>query len=202
MILTRYVKARISKVVKRLTNRLSSSYKINSIHDSYVAHAALSGCKTEIMTDTFIDKLSKVGSYCYIGRNVNITKTEIGNYCSIANNVSIGQGEHIVSNISTHSMFYDNAHEVLTAKHCVIEHDVWVGVDAIILRGVRIGIGAIVGANSVVTENVPPFAIVVGSPAKVIKYRFDVETQHQILDSHWWGKNPAEAKKIFDGLEK
>lgn len=202
MRLSKYIKNRISQCWKAILNRLSTSYKLNYIQGHGVSRVALQGLDTKVMEGSTIDKKSVIGSYSYIGKNVSITRTEIGNYCSIANNVSIGQGEHLTDNISTNSMFYDNAFEILTDKKCVIGHDVWIGVDAIILRGVTVGDGAIIGANSVVTKDVPAFSIVVGSPAKIVKCRFDTETQYQISESKWWDKTPAEAKKIFDELEK
>ena len=74
-------------------------------------------------------------------------------YVSIANNVTIGAGEHDLNKISTSSLFYDNAYDVLTEKDCIIGNDVWIGVDSIIRRGVTIGNGAIIGANSFVNQD-------------------------------------------------
>ena len=153
------------------------------------------------MDNTEVDFSSSIGKYCYIGKNCFITKANIGNYCSIANNVSIGQGEHCTSRISTSSLFYEDTYEVLTSKDCTIENDVWIGVDAIILRGVLIGNGAIIGANSVVTKNVPPFAIVVGSPAAIIRYRFNNTQIGKILKSKWWDLDLKMARKEIGKLE-
>ena len=73
--------------------------------------------------------------------------------------------------VSTNTIFYEDAYDDLTKKECIIENDVWIGTDAIILRGVHIGNGAVIGANSVVTKDVPDFAIVAGVPAKIIKQK-------------------------------
>lgn len=148
------------------------------------------------MEGTVIDNLTHIGKYCYI------TKTVIGNYCSIANNVSIGQGEHDLSKISTNSVFYENTYDELTKGNCTIGNDVWIGVDSIIKRGVRINNGVVIGANSVVTKDVPAYAIVVGSPAKVIRYRFTVKKIKLIEKSEWWNFSTFEAKKIFNELEQ
>lgn len=78
----------------------------------------------------------------------------------------------------------------------VIENDVWIGDDCMVLQGVHIGQGAVVGANSVVTKNVPPYAIVVSSPARVIKYRFDEETVQQLLQSRWCDIHPERLIEI------
>ncbi len=149
------------------------------------------------MPGTFIDKKSEIGGYTYVGRNCNITRTPIGRYCSIANNVSIGQGEHYVDRISTSSLFYVNAYDELTRKTCEIGNDVWIGVDAIILRGVTVGDGAVIGANSVVTKDVPPFAIVVGSPARLVRYRFDENLRQVIQQSCWWRFDFAKASEMI-----
>lgn len=145
--------------------------------------------------DNYIDKFSEIGKYTFIGKNVSITKSKIGNYCSIAPGALIGMGEHDLNEISTSSLFYKNAYEKLTEKECIIEHDVWIGANAIILRDVKIGIGAVVGAGAVVTKDVPAFAVAVGVPAKIIKYRFDSNKQEKIFLSKWWELNQDEAYK-------
>lgn len=155
-----------------------------------------------ILDNSTIDSESSIGSYTYIGRFTNITKSRVGRYCSIANNVSIGQGEHELDRVSTSSIFYDSPWETLTTGHCIIESDVWIGVDAVILRGVKIGIGAVIAANAVVTRDVPPFAIVGGVPARLIRYRFSNEKQLNILATHWWDRDYEEAKKLIDQIEK
>lgn len=133
-----------------------------------------------------VDKSVRIGTHTYVGRNVCITKALIGNYCSIANNVSIGQGEHNYTRFSTSTHFSDNPFEELTEKPCTIGNDVWIGVGAVILRGVTVSDGAVIGANAVVTKNVPPYGIAVGVPASVIKYRFLDEKITELLNSRWW----------------
>jgi virginiamycin A acetyltransferase len=182
--------------------RLVYSQHNNRIFSHDVHFNALQGQDIEVREGTLIDSTSSIGSYSYIGRNCSITKATIGRYCSIANNVSIGQGEHELDRISTSSLFYDTSYETLTLNDCCIEDDVWVGVDAIILRGVLVGRGAVIGANSVVTKDVPPFAVVVGCPARVIKYRFSTEKIRAILESQWWNESPQKAREIFIELEK
>ena len=176
-------------------------------HSSYINSTDISykikwGLNIEIGKNTFIDQNCEIGSYTYIGKNCNITKSTIGRYCSIANNVSIGQGEHNLSKISTNSLFYQNAYNEFTNEHCTIGNDVWIGTDAIILRGVTIHNGAVIGANSVVTKDIPPFAIVAGCPSKIIRYRFDEIKQKEILSSFWWLEDLDRAKALIDELEK
>ncbi len=144
-----------------------------------------------------IDANTKVGDYSYIGYNCSITKSIIGRYVSIANNVAIGQGEHLIDEISTNSIFYDNPYEILTKKEVFISDDVWLGVNTVVLRGVTIGRGAIIGAGAIVTKDVPAYAIVVGIPAKVLKFRFNSKQIEEIEKSKWWNHTPDEAKQIF-----
>jgi acetyltransferase-like isoleucine patch superfamily enzyme len=155
----------------------------------------------EVMGGSSVDASSKIGSYTYIGRNTHITKSDIGRYSSIGNNVSIGQGEHSLDQVSTSSRFYASAWDLLTTGKCEVGHDVWVGVDAVILRGVRIGVGAVVAANAVVTKDVPPFAIVGGVPARLIRYRFSKEKQKVILESAWWELDSDKATEEIRKIE-
>ena len=156
----------------------------------------------KIMHSTSIDSASSIGSYTYIGSYTNITKSRIGRYCSVANNVSIGQGEHRLDRVTTSAKFCATPWETLTANDCVIESDVWIGVDAVVLRGVKIGLGAVVAANAVVTKDVPDFAIVGGVPARLIRYRFSEEKQKIILATRWWEKEHGEAAPVISQLEK
>ncbi len=111
----------------------------------------------------------------------------IGNYCSIASNVTfIVSADHSTKNISTFPFktlcTFETSSEAISKGDIVVEDDVWVGYGATVLSGVRIGQGAIVAAGSVVTKDVPPYAIVGGVPAKVMKYRFDSELISALLE--------------------
>ena len=88
----------------------------------------------------------------------------------------------------------------MTKLNCTIKNDVWIGVDSVILRGVTIGNGVIIGANSVVNKDIPDFAIAVGSPAKVIKYRFKKNKINKILKSKWWESDIDYARKLMKDL--
>lgn len=187
-------------IVVFIFNKIRFFTKKIKINSSKVSVKAQIGNNCLIMQGTVIDEYTQIGKYSYIGNYCYLTKSKIGNYCSIANNVSIGQGEHDLTKISTNSIFYKNTFEELTKNECVIGNDVWIGVDCIIKRGVKIGNGAVIGANSVVTKNIPDFAIAVGSPARIIKYRFDDKKIKQINLSNWWEKDKIEAEKIIEGL--
>lgn len=196
----------IIRIISKIFNlvRLVAAYylrscDINSLRVS--AYALKNSYGVKVMHGACIDSSSSLGSYTYVGSNTNVTKSSIGSYCSIANNASIGQGEHLLDKISTSSIFYADPWTILTSGDCEIGSDVWIGVDAVILRGVKVGVGAVVAANAVVTKDVPPFAVVAGIPARLIKYRFSESHQKIILESHWWQGDIASAKALIHGLE-
>ena len=139
----------------------------------------------------------------FVASNANISNpdTKIGKFCSIAGNASIGASQHPIHFLSTHGFQYDlNEHKEYgnifnennlysvdnMNKPCNIGNDVWIGTNAVIKPNVKIGDGAIVGSNAVVTKDVPPYAIVVGMPAKIIKYRFNKRTINKLLKLKWW----------------
>jgi len=158
--------------------------------------------KIKVGKGSEVDSESIIGDYTCLMEYVQVTKAKIGRYCSIADFVTIGAGEHDLEEISTSGYLATNSstYNDLTKMPCEIGDDVWIGVSSIIRRGVKIGVGAVVGANSFVNKDVPPFAVVAGSPAKIIKYRFNEETRQKILESKYWEKEPEEARKIISKL--
>jgi acetyltransferase-like isoleucine patch superfamily enzyme len=132
----------------------------------------------------------RLGKYTYVIGSLNfdsVDKTStlrVGNYCSIAEGVHFLAGvDHRTDLIST----YPFTEEHHTTKGPIrIGNDVWIGMNALILSGVTIGDGAVVGAGAVVTKDVPPYAIVVGSPAKLVKHRFSPQVIERLLEISWW----------------
>lgn len=132
------------------------------------------------------------------GPNIDIYagngKVEIGNFCSIARNVSFQVDAHNYNKITT-SLIYknlfneSNTKETITSGDIIVGHDVWIGGHSIIIGNVTIGNGAVIAANSVVNKNIPPYAIVAGSPAKIIKYRFNNESIEKLQALNWWNWN-------------
>lgn len=123
-----------------------------------------------------------IGSYGHIDIMSFGNKDEkliIGNYCSIARNVKfLLGGEHNINNMTTFEfsvLYLKQNLEALTNGPIIIGNDVWIGTGSIILSGTHIGNGAVIGACTVVRRNVPPYAIVVGNPMKIVGYRFDAE---------------------------
>ena len=108
-----------------------------------------------------------IGEHCHINEDVFIQGAYIGNYVMIAPNVSILNSLHNHDRIDIPMIFQGEAQGI----NPIIEDDVWIGRDALILPGIKIGTGSIVGAGSVVTKDIEPFSIVGGVPAKLIKKR-------------------------------
>lgn len=134
-------------------------------------------------------ELIRVGAKTYGELNVNssnnISKLYIGSFCSIASGVLfLLNSEHPLNNISTYPFkvkVLSEPSESLSKGDIVVGDDVWIGCRATILSGVHIGQGAVVAAGSVVTKDVPPYSIVGGTPAKVIRYRFSEEIINYLL---------------------
>lgn len=127
-------------------------------------------------------------------------KLFIGNYCSIGPNVTfIVSSEHPYKGLSTYPFkvyYLDYKYEAASKGNIVLNDDVWVGANAIILSGVTVGQGAIIGAGSVISKNVPPYAIVAGNPAKIIKYRFEPEIIERLLKFDFSNLTDEKIKKL------
>lgn len=137
----------------------------------------------------------KLGKYSRVGVNTKVANTTIGNFTAIGRNCNIGPGQHPTNLISTNSIFYRKGQfqdgwakelNFEASPPITIGNDIWIGINSIIMDGVTIGDGALVAAGSVVTKDIPPYAIVGGVPAKVIKYRFDEAIRNKLLEIKWW----------------
>lgn len=139
---------------------------------------------------------STLGAYSYIQSGSLVCNAQIGKFCSIASGVDIGLPQHLLSSVSSHPIFYSKntplpktfseTDNFIDMKKTLIGNDVWIGQKAMIMSGICIGCGAVIGAGAVVTKDIPPYAIVVGIPAKIIKYRFDENIRNALLLSNWW----------------
>ena len=128
-------------------------------------------------------------------------KTKIGRYCSIASGVRIVNHNHPLSFKGTSGLFFNPTlglcdRWLVDHNPLEIGNDVWIGANAVIMPEVnRIGDGAVIGAGAVVNRDVPPYAVVLGNPARVVKYRFSEEIIAQLLEEKWWEKDLSELSK-------
>jgi virginiamycin A acetyltransferase len=139
--------------------------------------------------------------------------TKIGNFCSLGSNVKFSfLGKHNYRNISTYPFydFYDRwgfdtlswhggkpDTEKIEPNPIIIENDVWIANDVIIKEGIKICNGAVIALGSLVTKNVPPYALVGGNPAKIIKYRFNEEQINSLLKIAWWNWTDSKIKSLI-----
>lgn len=140
-----------------------------------------------------------IGKYTYFAGNNTVTNCTIGRYCSIAPGATIGLETHPTrDHVSTHPSFFSSLGQsgIIYADkdyfsesiECVIGNDVWIGQNALVMGGVKIGDGAIIGAGAVVTKDVEPYSIVGGVPARLIRMRFEQDEIDYLLNFKWWDK--------------
>lgn len=145
-----------------------------------------------------------IGDYTYISVNSCISLTDIGKFCSIGPNFFCGWGIHPTDGISTSPLFYSakslysfcNENRIEDRKKIMIGNDVFIGANVTVLDGVTIGDGAVIGAGTVVSKDIPPYAIVVGSPAQILRYRFNDETIQKIRSIQWWNFEEDQFKDV------
>ena len=138
--------------------------------------------------------MTSVGPHTYVGGGTELRAFEgnitVGDYCSIGDFVLVfGGGEHDATRVSTYPFDVKmgvGTRSSFSRGDVVIGSDVWIGSHAIILPGVTIGHGAVIGAGAVVSRDIPPYAVAVGVPARVVKYRFDEVTIARLLATEWW----------------
>ncbi|MCG2586663.1 CatB-related O-acetyltransferase [Massilia sp. TS11] len=159
---------------------------------------------TELVDNVTVDKgscvtRSRLGRYFGLGCFSFVANSHIGRYCTFGARVSVGAFSHPTNWLSIHEFQYRDCSAIYgdTIMHgsmnlappnapTEIGHDVWIGDNACVRTGVRIGTGAIIGMGAIVTKDVPPYAIVAGNPARVLRYRFAPELIERLLASRWW----------------
>jgi acetyltransferase-like isoleucine patch superfamily enzyme len=153
------------------------------------------GGYNRIYSDTKLSNCS-LGDFTYVSNDSCINNGDIGKFCSIGPGVRTGMGIHPTVMVSTHPIFYSTLGQSgVTAvkqnyfsetKRTCIGSDVWIGANVVIHDGVVVGDGAIIASGSVVNKDIKPYSVVGGVPAKIIKYRFSVETIDKLLREAWW----------------
>jgi virginiamycin A acetyltransferase len=166
------------------------------------------GCK--LMEVTMKGNIT-IGRYTNIwGPNTDIfasiNNISIGNFCSIAKNVTFQEYNHNINRFTTFFIEKNvfnkrKRNETISKGSIEVGHDVWIGTQSVILSGAKIGHGAVIAANSVVTGDIPPYAIAGGTPAKVIKYRFDEATKEKLMALAWWDWDVNKLKSEIELLE-
>jgi virginiamycin A acetyltransferase len=183
----------------------------SSVGDFSIVENCILQNKVQIQRYNHIIK-SRIDDFSYTGMNTVVMNSTIKKYCSISWGVTIGPSNHDYNRLSTHSFLYDKYYQMLDVKTempydrfekpCLIGNDVWIGCNVTILRGVSVGDGAVIAAGSVVTKDIPPYAIAAGVPAKVIKYRFDDQMIEELIELKWWEFPEEIVKKYFSLFSK
>jgi virginiamycin A acetyltransferase len=193
--------------------------KISLIKNAmFEAHVSMRGEIIAAPRSVFIGSQSYMNNFGYLRDHVFI-----GRYCSIGRRVTLGAGAHNMTGLSTSPIFSrgpaernygkDEIRELELLRDrsgrifCIIRSDVWIGDGAVVLAGVTIGVGAVIGANAVVTRDVAPYSIVVGAPAKEIRRRFPENIRDALLTSEWWEMSTDRLRglkvgNIFEFLEQ
>ena len=162
-----------------------------SIGDDTTIERCVLGDNVAINRRSYIND-SEIGCFSYTGINTTMNFTRMGKFCSVARNVDIGGFDHDYHKVTTMPMFRfqqmlnGTIPQMKQEELCLIGNDVWIAAGAQILHKAKIGDGAIVGARAVVTHDVPPYAIAVGIPAKIIGTRFEQKFIDELLDIQWW----------------
>lgn len=211
----------MDETARIVSTKLPDEYKI---YRNVIVKDSVLGDKISIGNDSVV-KNSNIAAYCeierrnmvrdseigrvtYTGAGTSIIWASIGAFCSISRRVDIGGNQHDYNSLTTmptykfKQLITGKAIEHPKEKMIYIGNDVWIGEGASILRkqDLVIGDGAVIGAGAVVTKSVPPYAVVVGIPARIIKYRFDKETVNELLAIKWWNWSIEKIKNNWDVL--
>lgn len=157
----------------------------------------------------------EIGAYSYVAKNSNITNCKIGKFCSIGPNFCCGLGIHPINGISTSPMFYSsskvnsislvNTSKVVESKRTTIGNDVFIGANVTVLDGVTIGDGAVIGAGAVVSKDIPPYAVAVGCPIRIIKYRMTESQIAAMQRIQWWNwddERLQDVERMFEDIDR
>jgi len=175
-------------MIRYFLSRLIKKARLSSIKDSYVHSSSKIESGSNVLYSSF-DK------YSFCGYDCDIYYAHVGSFTSIASGVIIGGAKHPMEWVGMSPVFYKgrdsvrkkfSQFELSKPSITTIGHDVWIGRSAIIMSGITIGNGAVIGAGSVVTKDVPAYAIFGGNPATLIRYRFSTELAAALEATRWW----------------
>lgn len=211
----------MKKFIKKWFKNIFRSIITDIIHENRTVIIEEFKKSSEIISNSEISERAKIYSpfrvidsvinaYSYIAENSKISETSIGKFCSIGPILLCGWGIHPTNGLSTSPMFYStlkqngvtlsDTDKIEERKHIDIGNDVFIGANVTVLDGISIGDGAIIGAGAVVSKNIPPYAIAIGCPVRIIKYRFEEPQIESLLKIKWWEfekEELAEVEKYF-----
>jgi virginiamycin A acetyltransferase len=195
------------KLIPELKEILNESNNFKLIRNRLIKSKISSKAK---IYDPYTIENVELADYSFINYNSQITLTNIGKFCSIGPNFVCGCGIHPTNGISTAPMFYANnrSNGMTFCEESKIEertlvkigNDVWIGINVTILDGVTIGDGVIIAAGSVVTKDIPDYAIYGGVPAKLIRFRFNEERILALKKIKWWDFEFDKLSEIKDNF--
>ncbi len=135
-----------------------------------------------------------VGLFSYMNTGMLRSGVYIGRYCSIGRRVTVGAARHPVDWLTSHPFVRDARYRPpgldFPSHPTTVGNDVWIGDNALVMEGLTIGDGAVIGASAVVTHDVPPYAVVAGVPARILRYRFAEAARARLLALRWWQYHP------------
>ena len=166
------------------------------IHPTASVRDSRLGAWTEVGARTTLAEV-EMGDYSYVVHDAQIIYATIGKFCSIASHTRVNPGNHPLDRVALNHFTYrasayglgpDEAgfFDWRRGHRVTLGHDVWLGHGVIVLPGVSIGTGAAIGAGAVVTKDIPPFAVAVGNPARVIRFRFPADIRAALMEIAWW----------------
>lgn len=188
---------------------LQKEFPTSRIKNTCIIHPSCTVARSQLDDYVFLKhhttcELSKVGLRSSAGFNSVLRSAVIGKYCSISWFTTVGAVNHHFDTITTHAFpvrarfGLTNVEGSMPEVTTTVGNDVWIGCNVVILPGVTISDGAVVAAGSIVTRDVPPYAVVAGAPARVLRYRWDEKTIERVSALKWWD---WEDGKIKDNLE-
>lgn len=189
---------RKTRLFNLLVNKFLKKIRLYSLRDSDIHPTAIINSGSDLVNVS-------MGKYSYCGYDCVIVNAEIGSFCSIATGVTIGGAAHPAHFVSTSPIFLSHkdgfkkkfaAFDYLPKIVTKIGSDVWIGNGVLVKAGVSIGSGAIVGMGSVVTKDVPPYSIVAGNPARVLRSRFSDQISTGLLKSEWWNLSDSDISRM------